>query len=111
MADLQLQQQDPVLRPVLAAWPAKPFNMKELTLHEASVQQYSRRFRNGKNGVLCRGQADQRRGSLEQLVLPSSPRPDVPREVREYISSCERCPVVPCFRKKEGDMMFGMVVW
>ena len=33
MADLQLQQQDPILRPVLAAWPAKPFNMKELTLH------------------------------------------------------------------------------
>ena len=31
MADLQLQQQDPVLRPVLAAWPAKPSNQG--TLH------------------------------------------------------------------------------
>ena len=25
-------------------------------------------------------------------------------------ASCERCTVVPCFRKKEGDMMLGMVV-
>ena len=48
--------------------------------------------------------------TLEQLVLPSSLRPDVPREVRDYISSCERCTVVPCFRKKERDMMLGMIV-
>ena len=102
MADLQhVQQQDPVLRPVLAAWPAKPSNMKERSMR-ALVQQYPRRFL--KNGILRRGQADQRRGTLEQLVLPSSLRPDVPREVRDYISSCERCTVVPCFRKKEGDM-------
>ena len=107
MADLQLQQQDPVLRPVLAAWPAKPSNMKERSMR-ALVQQYPRRFL--KNGILRRGQADQRRGTLEQLVLPSSLRPDVPREVRDYISSCKRCTVVPCFRKKEGDMMIGMVV-
>ena len=105
MADLQqVQQQDPVLRPVLAAWPAKPSNMKERSMWTL-VQQYPRRFL--KNGILRRGQADQRRGSLEQLILPSSLRPDVPREVRDYISSCERCTVVPCFRKKEGYMMLG----
>ena len=109
MADLQLQQQDPVLGLVLAAWPAKPSNTKERSMR-ALVQQYPRRFRNGKNGILRRGQADQRRGTLEQLILPSSLRPDVPREVRDYISSCERCTVVPCFRKKEGDMTLGMVV-
>ena len=33
-----------------------------------------------------------------------------PREVRDYISICERCTVVPCFRKKKRDMMLGMVV-
>ena len=88
MADLQQQQQDPVLGPALAAWPAKPSNMKERSTR-ASVQQYPRRFRNGKNGILRHGKADQRRGTLEQLVLPSSLRPDAPREVWDYISSCE----------------------
>ena len=81
--------------------------MKERSTR-ALVQQYPRWFL--KNGILRRGQADQRRGILEQLILPSSLRPDVPREVRDYIGSCERCTVVPCFRKKEGDMMLGMVV-
>ena len=33
-----------------------------------------------------------------------------PTEVRNYISICERCTVVPCFRKMEGDMMLGVVV-
>ena len=108
MADLQqLQQQDPVLGLVLAACPAKLADTKEHST-QALVQQYPRRFL--KNGILRRGQADQRRGTLGQQVLPSSVRPDVPREVRDYISSCERCTVVPCFRKKEGDMMLGMVV-
>ena len=108
MADLQLQQQDPVLRPMLSAWPAKPSNRKERSTR-ALVQQYPRRFLL-KNEILRRGQADQRRGTLEQLILPISLQPDVPREVRDYISSCERCTVVPCFGKKEGDMMLGMVV-
>ena len=89
MADMQqLQQQDPVLCPVLAAWPAKPSNIKERSTR-ALVQQYPRRFL--KNGILCRGQADQRRGALQQLVWPSSFRPDVPGEVRGYISIYERC--------------------
>ena len=107
MADLQLQQQDPVLRPVPAASTAKLSDTKERST-QALVQQYPRRFL--KNGILRRGQADQRRGTLEQLVLPSLLRADVPREVRDYISICERCTVVPCFRKKEGNMMLGMVV-
>ena len=97
-------EQDPVLRPVLAALTAKPSNMKERSMR-ALVQQYSRQFL--KNGILCRGQADQRRVTLQQLVLPSSLRADIPREVRDYISICERCTVVPCFRKKEGDMILG----
>ena len=118
LADLQqLQQQDPVLGPVLAAWPTKPSNTKERSMR-ALVQQYPRLFL--KNGVLHRRLSDQRRGTLEQLVLPSSLRPDVLaslhndmghqgygrtmellrprvywpamyREVRDYISSCERC--------------------
>ena len=84
MADLQqLQQQDPVLRPVLAAWPAKPSNIKEHSTR-ALVQQYPRRFL--KNGILRRGQADRRRGALQQLILPSSLRADVTREVKDYFS-------------------------
>ena len=75
MADVQqLQQQDPVLGPVFAAWPAKPSDTKERPMR-ALVQQYSRLFL--KKGILHRRQADQRRGTLEQLVLPSSLRPDV----------------------------------
>ena len=72
MADLQLQQQDPVFRPVLAASTAKPSNMKERSTR-ALVQQYPRRFL--KNGILCRGQADQPRGTREQLILPAHSGP------------------------------------
>ena len=77
MADLQqLRQQDPVLRPVLTASTAKLSDTKERSAR-ALVQHYPRRFL--KNGILRRGQADQRRGILaEQLVRPSSLRPDVP---------------------------------
>ena len=99
MADLQLQQQDPVLRPVLAASTAKLSDTKERSTRTVPGE-----------WILRRGQADQRRGALQQLVRPSSLRPDVPGEVRGYISSYERCTVVPCFREKEGDMMLGMVV-
>ena len=70
MADLQqLQQQDPVLGPVLAAWTAKLSDTKERSTR-ALVQQSPRRFL--KNGILRRGQADQRRGTREQLILPIS---------------------------------------
>ena len=57
-------EQDPVLRPVLAASTAKPSNMKERSM-QALVQQYPRRFL--KNGILRRGQADQRRGSAQLI--------------------------------------------
>ena len=71
MADLQqLQQQDPVLGPVLAAWTAKLSDTKERSTR-VLVQQ--RRFL--KNGILRRGQADQRRGTREQLILPISLSP------------------------------------
>ena len=118
LADLQqLQQQDPVLGPVLTAWPAKPSDTKERSMR-ALVQQYPRLFLK-RGGLHCR-QADQRWGTLEQLVLPSSLRPDVLaslhddmghqgyertmellrppvywptmyREAKDYISSCKRC--------------------
>ena len=108
MAELQqLQQQDSFLRLVLTASTAKLSDTKEHST-QALVQQYSRWFL--KNGISRHGQADQRHGALQQLVQPSSLRPDVPREVRDYITICERCTVVPRFRKKEGDMMLGMVV-
>ena len=72
MADLQqLQHQDPVLGPVLAA---KSSDIKERSM-QALLQQYHRLFLN--SGVFHRRQADQSRGTLEQLVLPSSHRPDV----------------------------------
>ena len=63
MADLQqLQQQDPVLRPVLAASTAKPSNMKERSTR-ALVQQYPRRFlKNGTSVV----------GRLTNVVVPVS---------------------------------------
>ena len=134
LADLQqLQQQDQVLGPVLAAWPAKPSDTKERSMR-ALVQQYPRLFL--KKGVLHRRQADQRRGTLEQLVLPSSLRPDVLaslhddmghqgyertmellrprvywpamyREVRDYISSCERCTMghAPALRTTSSHLL------
>ena len=68
MADLQLQKQDPVLRPVLAASTAKLSDIKERSTR-ALVQQYPRRFL--KNGIIRRGQADQCRGTLEQMIRPA----------------------------------------
>ena len=69
MADLQLQQRDPVLGPMLAAWPAKPSNMKERSTR-VLVQQYPRWFLL-KNEILRRRQADQCRGTLEQMIRPA----------------------------------------
>ena len=63
MADLQqLQQQDPVLRPVLAASTAKPSNMKERST-QALVQQYPRRFLKTGSSVV---------GRLTNVVVPVS---------------------------------------
>ena len=106
---LQLQQQDPVLGPALAAWPATPSNMKERSM-QVLVQQ------------LVPSMVPEREKCDPPLWAgwPTSWYPwaagsaqlnlaQCPREVRD-ISSCERCTVVPCFRKKEGNMMLGMVV-
>ena len=82
VADLQqLLQQDPVLGPVLAA---KSSDIKERSM-QALLQQYPRLFLN--SGVFHRRQADQRRGTLEQLVLPSSHRPDVLASFRDDMSA------------------------
>ena len=107
MADLQLQQQDPVLRPVLAASTAKLPDTKERSTRALCAAVPSTV---PEEWLLRRGQADQRRGTREQLILPSSLRPEVPGEVKGYINIYERCTVVPCFREREGDMMLGMVV-
>ena len=110
MADLQLQQHDPVLGPVLAAWPAKPSNTKE-RFTWALMQQYPRRFQNGKNGILRRGQADQRRGTLEQLILPSSLRPDVQERSGTTSAGARGALWCHALGKRNGDMMLGVVVW
>ena len=64
LADLQqLLQRDPVLGPVLTAWPAKPSDTKERSMR-ALVQQYPRLFL--KKGVLHR-----RPVSYTHLTLPT----------------------------------------
>ena len=118
VADLhELQTQDQIIGPVIAAWPAKPSLSKESPMRTL-VQQYPRLFL--RDGVLYRRQTDQPRGVLEQLALPSALRPDVIAavhekmghqgyegtmellrsrvywpgmygEVKDYIDSCERC--------------------
>ena len=60
MANLQIQQQDPVLGPALAAWPVKPSNTKERSTR-ALVQQYPRRFLKNGSSVL---------GRLTNVVVP-----------------------------------------
>ena len=60
MADLQLQQQDPVLRPVLAASTAKLSDTKERSTR-TFVQQYPRRFLENGSSVV---------GRLTSVVVP-----------------------------------------
>ena len=75
IADLhELQTQDQIIGPVIAAWPAKPSLSKESPMRTL-VKQCPRLFL--RDGVLYRRQTDQRRGVLEQLALPSALRPDV----------------------------------
>ena len=105
MADLQLQQHDPGSQPGQPS-PPTPRNASRgrwcsSTLDGSETGRMGSSVVGRLTNVVC---------TRGQLVLPSSLRPDVPREVRDYISSCERCTVVPCFRKKEGDMMLGMVI-
>ena len=74
MADLQKLQQDQIIGPVTAAWPTKSSVIKERSLREL-VRQNPRLFL--MDGILYRKQIDQQRDVLEQLVLPSTLRPDV----------------------------------
>ena len=100
MADLQLQQHDPVLGPVLAAWPATPPTPWNALRGRFLL----------KNGILRRGQADQRRGTLEQLILPSSFRPDVQERSGTTSAAARGALWCHALGKKEGNMMLGMVV-
>ena len=88
---------------MLAAWPAKPSDSKERSTR-ALVQQYPRRFL--KNGILRRGQADQHRGSLEQLILPSSLRPDV--QERSGTTSADATGALRCHAlgKRKGICLY-----
>ena len=70
----QLQDEDSVIHPVLTAWPTKPCAGDDRQLRSL-VQQHKRLV--CKDGVLYRQCADPTLGRLEQLVLPSSMRPDI----------------------------------
>ena len=91
-----------------AAWPAKPSNTKERSAL-ALVQQYPQQSSssNMRSSIM---------GKLTNVMVPLNSdsgqltSAQCPKEVRDYISICERCTVVPCFRKNEGDMMLGMVI-
>ena len=110
------QLSDGTIGPVLALWPAKP---KPQSRPQRNLfQQHPRLFL--KDGVLYRCLQDPQRGTVEQLVLPSTLKPDVLAslhdnmghqgldrttellrarvywpgmfgEVRSYIHACQRC--------------------
>jgi len=118
MAEIrQQQQQDPLIQPVLTSWPNKPSSGGD---HQLRIFLKQHRRLTCKEGVLYRQVKDPLHGSWEQLVLPSSMRPDVlvavhdsmghqgfdrtmqllrPRvywpgmfdDVRQYIANCRRC--------------------
>ena len=88
MADLQkLQEQDPMIGPVTAAWPTKPSRSSR----NAPYGRWCSSIRVFfcccflKDGVLYHKQIDQQRGVLEQLVLPSTLRPDVVAALRDKV--------------------------
>ena len=117
-ADLrQLQEQDPIIQPVIAAWPAKPPVIKDQRLR-ALVQQFPHLVQ--RDGVFYRQVTDPQHGPIEQLVLPSTLKPQVLTalhdnmghqgnertlalirlrvywpgmfdEVKHYVRNCERC--------------------
>ena len=112
----ECQLSDGTIGPVLVSWPAKP---KPQSRPERDLlQQHPRLFL--KDGVLYRRLQDPWRGTVEQLVLPSTLKPDVLAslhdnmvhqgldrtiellgarvywpgmfgEVRSYIHTCQRC--------------------
>ena len=73
MAALQLQQQDPALAASTASPPTSR-NAQRAGVGAAVPSTVPGEW------IPRRGQADQRRGTREQLDRPSSLRPDVPRE-------------------------------
>ena len=112
----ECQLSDVTIGPVLAAWPAKP--KPQSRPQRDLLQQHPRLFL--KDGVLYRRLQDPQRGTVEQLVLPSTLKPDVLAslhdnmghqgldrttellrarvywpgmfgEVRSYIHACQRC--------------------
>ena len=112
----ECQLSDVTIGPVLASWPAKP--KPQSRPQRDLLQQHPRLFL--KDGVLYRRLQDPQRGTVEQLVLPSTLKPDVLAslhdnmghqgldrttellrarvywpgmfgEVRSYIHACQRC--------------------
>ena len=112
----ECQLSDGTIGPVLASWPAKP--KPQSRPQRDLLQQHPRLFL--KDGVLYRRLQDPQRGTVEQLVLPSTLKPDVLAslhdnmghqgldrttellrarvywpgmfgEVRSYIHACQRC--------------------
>ena len=111
-----LQREDPTIRAVLTAWPAKPCSKDKAVV--TLTRQHSRLSL--KDGVLYRTVQDPAAGELQQVVLPSTLRPDILRhlhdnmghqglertlkllrarvywpgmtaEVEGYIKACQRC--------------------
>ena len=113
----RLQREDSGIAPVLKAWPDRPKDSATGALLTLCRQHQRLKMQ---NGVLYRHAHDNILGDLQQLVLPSSLRPDVLQElhdgmghqgvertlglirpraywpgmtedVRQYIRACERC--------------------
>ena len=113
----RLQETDPTIGPVRSHWPAKPPTGKDRKL-KALCNQYPRLFL--KEGVMYRRAQDLQQEAREQLVLPSTMRPDVlaslhdkmghqglertlgllksrvywpgmHHDVKAYIDGCQRC--------------------
>ena len=113
----RLQREDCGIAPVLKAWPDRPKDSATGALLTLCRQHQRLKMQ---NGVLYRHAHDNILGDLQQLVLPSSLRPDVLQElhdgmghqgvertlglirpraywpgmtedVRQYIRACERC--------------------
>nr|KAG5706518.1 hypothetical protein BaRGS_028689 [Batillaria attramentaria] len=82
-ADLrQLQQQDPDIAPVLAAWPHKTAARRGSKALRALQKQHPRLFMDD-SGVLRRRFDDERTGLVQQLVLPASLRRDAIKLVHD----------------------------
>jgi transposase InsO family protein len=115
----KLQLEDPVIGPVLSAWPQRPSSLEDKRV--ALLHQQGKRLHQDQ-GVLYRTVRDPQDGPTKQVVLPSSLRPQVLQElhdrlghqgldrtlamlrqrvywpgitkdVEHYVKQCERCAV------------------